>query len=59
LRATYDIAAVNIGFAKDPAAGVDEVLNKLTTFGVNVTDSRNNVVHSCQLHKDLCCISAC
>jgi len=28
---------------KYPAATVDEVLNKLTTFGVNVTDSRNNV----------------
>jgi hypothetical protein len=28
---------------KYPDATVDEVLNKLTTFGVNITDSRNNV----------------
>jgi hypothetical protein len=28
---------------QQPAATVDEVLNKLTTFGVNITDSRNNV----------------
>jgi len=28
---------------QQPAATVDEVLNKLRTFGVNITDSRNNV----------------